>query len=693
MNKSQIEVTNKWKLEFVDITKTFLSGKIIANNKINLKIANNEVHSIVGENGSGKSTLMSILFGLYKQEEGIIKIDEEIVDMYRSGAAKKYKIGMVHQHFHLIEDFTVLQNIILGQEKLPITEEETAELEEKISLLRSKIVNLLNENPKLQKINEQYLILREQRNQLQETIKVIRDDSKYRKLKLQIEKINNKINKLKINEEKNSTKISSCEKSVENKTSLLNEIKEQNNYFNLTADEKEIIEKIDKLKRSVKLKELIRIEKEKVFLEKNLATRNAVNKVGFINSKKHLERFYAISNYYNIQLSPYEKAKKLSVGDRQKIEILKVLWQDKDIIVFDEPTATLSVSEIELLIELVKKLKENNKTIIFISHKLEEVKKVSDNISILNRGKLVGTFKNTKAISIKKISELMIGKTIDLKFEKTKPTKKVILDVKNLSYVTHRGFRAVDDVNFQIYENEIFGLAGIEGNGQEEIFNLIAGLKKPVVGSKVMYYPEESESESEFENIEPLDLLTMNIKQRLNFVSHVPINRFKHGIVSNDSIFFNSFITSFRDDKFYRLHLKKWDRHFLIDNNEIQSVTNEIINKLNVEGAGELDTPIKDLSGGNQQKFVIGRELLRNHRLFLAGHPTRGLDVNAIKNIYNLMIENSENKATLIYSLELSELIAVCNRIAILYKGRIVDIIDPDKYKFNTISNMLVGKK
>lgn len=536
------------KIKLNKIYKSFLNGQIIANDEISIDFEKNTIHSLVGENGSGKSTLMSILFGLYNLDSGEITIDDKKVNMYEQGSAKKHKIGMVHQHFHLVENFSVIDNIIVGQE---------------------------------------------------------------------------------------------------------------NGYLNGP----------------------------------------------FLNRKKILKHYKDITKKYNIDLDPSIQVKKLNIGDRQKVEILKTLWEEKEVIIFDEPTATLSVREIELFLEIVRKLKEQNILIIFVSHKLQEVKSISDRITILKRGKLVGTFNNDESLTISKISQLMVGKNLELKFNPPIVNDNVLLKVENLNYYTSRGFHAVRDVSFEIRENEIFGLAGIEGNGQEEILNVIAGIKKPSSGTKILFKDKNNFLNTKLINRnrsffnkyrvkkenDYLDITNMPIKYKQKFMSHVPIDRFKHGILLNKSVKFNSIVSDYGGKQFSRYYNDKRNKSYIINDKKISEWCEKIIVNQHVEGVSSINAPIRNLSGGNQQKFVFSRELLNNHGLFLAGHPTRGLDVNAINNIYEKLIENANSKATLLYSLELSELVEVCNRIAILYKGKIVKIINPKEYSFENISRMLVG--
>ncbi len=668
------------KLEFIDIHKTFLNGKIIANNKINLKIKEAEVHAIVGENGSGKSTLMSILFGLYTQDSGIIKIDGEKINLKHPGAIKKYKIGMVHQHFHLVEKFTVLQNLILGQEDIRLSDEEKEKYDIKINEKKNEIKSLLSKHPSLKKINEKYLNFKQQVQHIDEEILNKYIDNKIDNKKIELEVLKRKINTFK----EGSKSFLKNENKLKEVTRELEEF-EKNEIENLKNQKNQIEKEIEKILKGNFLK-LVEIEIEKENLEKDLSTRD-ITKFGFINKNEALKRYKYITKKYGIKLRPDLYVNKLSVGDRQKVEILKTLWDEKEIIILDEPTATLSVKEIESLLKLVEKLREHNVTIIFISHKLKEVKRIANNISVLTKGTLVKTFENNKSVTIQKIAKEMVGENIKLSYPKRKVDNEVLFKIKNLNYTTTKGFKALTDISFDIKKGEIFGLAGIEGNGQEEVINIITGIKK-----------YSSVDEMTYKN---WDLSKLNTKDKSTFMSHIPIDRFKHGIIPTKDLKFNSIITMFRTEKFSKYFKKTLNeknnitnvKNYIMDKSDLNNWTNHLIEFLNVEGASNNNILISNLSGGNQQKFLISRELNKEHELLIAGHPTRGLDIKAIDNIYKKIISNSKNKATLLYSLELNELMEVCDRIAIFYKGKIVYTINPKEYTLEQVSKMLVGEK
>ncbi len=761
-------------LELKNITKTFLGGKIIANNNISLSFKRNEIHAIVGENGSGKSTLMNIIFGLYKQDNGDIFVNGNKADMHVPSAAKNFKIGMVHQHFHLVENFTVLENVILGQEEIILSDDIKDQLNERLSVINSEL-NKLNKNLLIE--IEKLLSNLEENEHLYRKYSNIRIEIKKEIKKLDVEKQKNKINKKQLKLENLSKQIDFIKNELDSLNKKIKTFKNKNSKMYFLFDEK------------------LKITNE-------INSQNFVGPFGILNRKKLLERFNNIQDKYNISLDPYAKVSSLSVGQRQMVEILKVLWEEKDVIVFDEPTATLSVVEIEALLKTINSLKSEGKTIIFISHKLQEVKQIADRISVLKRGVLISTRENTSNLKPSDIGKEMVGKTIKLSYPRREINGKDILKVENLSYRTKKGFKALDDISFSIKEGEIFGIAGIEGNGQEEIIKIITGLRKPSSGK--VKFNNDLVTENKFR---------WNSTKNSQTISHIPIDRYKHGIVKDESLKFNSIISTFNSPffskfwklsleydkeviklyslktKYFKLIIKTFDnfnyenlrktllkiykqeakvfsmtyglntkkylpktekakklskdlellyskidslqnsniskyikelkgitleiandkynklkqeefkyksetlgKGYLLNNSITNEWTNSIIEELKVDGAYNNNVDIGNLSGGNQQKFVIGREILRSHKLLVAGHPTRGLDISAIDHIYKKIIDNSKNASTLLYSLEISELIAVCDRMAILYKGKIIDIIDPKNISMEKISKMLIGE-
>ncbi len=746
-------------LELRNITKTFLNGKIIANNNISLNFTRNEIHALVGENGSGKTTLMNIIFGLYKEDEGDILLNGKKVDMYSSGAARKYKIGMVHQHFHLVDEFSVLQNIILGQEQ-PEIESEYVERTLKIMQDAHK------DYDELKAKNDYSLEIRKELDTLEVLL--------FKKKQFQV-KLEEKVEQIVLDIKK--------EKNLFNKNKQLKLIELEDKLENVSTEEKKakILPKINslKLEDEPRIIDDLKLKRDKLIQEKDNLSEQIIQdnftlnekfrnnpkeaeviqaKVDYLRAKTEVQsqliikkgiisyanarkRFDWICEQYNIELNPKVKVSTLPVGKRQMVEILKILWEPKDILVFDEPTATLSVNEIVALMKTIKALKKEGKTIIFISHKLQEVKEIADRVSILRKGILMGTHQNNKTLNLSMIAKEMIGKNIQLNYPKRTIVKKPIFKVENLTYETEKGFMAIRDINFEINEGEIFGLAGIEGNGQEEVIKIVTGLKAPTVG-KIIFKDEILASASGFLK----DF--MPIRTRNKFISHIPIDRERHGMVSERDLNFNAIISTYETPEISSWWMSKKDlvakealalnaselsnlkqsykqaksandlramkliekniavlkkkqisfiRHLpgkslTIDYKSVDKITSTIIKEGNIDGAYENSIPIRNLSGGNQQKFVVQRELAKDHKLLVAGHPTRGLDISAIDHIYTSMIKNSFGKATLLYSLEINELMAVCDRMAIMYKGKIVDIIDPKQTSWDVVSKMMIGE-
>lgn len=724
-------------LELKNITKTFLDGKVVANDDISLSFVRNKIHALVGENGSGKSTLMNILFGLYKQDKGDIFLNGKKVDMYSSKSAKENKIGMVHQHFHLVENFTVLENIILGQESLNLKDEKIKEFEK-----RKNNLEILSSNFSQEKIIWATTLVQKNYD----------DRKKIHEKKFKISKIKriSKGEKHNINsvteralyllKYKDSFKVSSY---IENLEEELISIE------NVIVDYHNMVKKMNDNDKKV-----IKLSEKMFFLKQEKDSFKTTGVFGYIKYNQCIDRFSKISKKYKINLEADANVSTLPVGKRQMVEIMKVLWDEKNLIVFDEPTATLSVVEIKDLMETIKLLKKEGKTIIFISHKLKEVKELADTVSILRKGELIGTHINDSSLKLENISKEMVGKIVNLSYPKRIYSNNPILKVDKLCYITGKGFKSVINVSFEVNEGEIFGLAGIEGNGQEEVLKMISGLRTPSSGK--IDFLDFSISRDKIFN--------MNQNLRRNISSSIPIDRYKHGMVSTKDLLFNASISDYDTNFLSGLPREEIDTQLLLDYKEIinkyeeenselkitrnimmddqntrdasrnvaknfakeknklknkyskllnkkeniiikslknktpktsviKNFSEEIIKKFKVEGAYNNSIEIRNLSGGNQQKFVVGREILRYHKLLLAGHPTRGLDIAAIDMIYKKIIANAKGKATILYSLEISELIAVCDRIAIMYKGEIVGIIDPKKTSMGIISNMMIGIK
>ncbi len=746
-------------LELRNITKTFLNGKIIANDNISLNFTRNEIHALVGENGSGKTTLMNIIFGLYKEDEGDIFLNGKKVDMYTSGAARKYKIGMVHQHFHLVDRFSVLENIILGQEQPELEAEYTErtitamhDFHDAYDELKAQKNYSLPIKKELDALEVALFKKTEKEIKLAEKIELVVENIK--SAKGQFDK-NKQLSLVELEDKLENTTKEDKKNTLLKKINSLKLKKEPKNIVELKGKRDALIKAKDNLSEEIikdnfslneqyraNLKEAAVIKAKVDYLHaKTEVESQIIIKKGIVSYANARKRFDWICDQYNIELNPKTLAGKLSVGRRQMVEILKVLWEPKDLIVFDEPTATLSVNEIASLMKTIKALQKEGKTIIFISHKLQEVKQIADRVSILRKGILMGTHQNTKALSTATMAKEMIGKNIQLKYPKRTVAKNPIFKVENLTFEADSGFIAVRNVNFEINEGEIFGLAGIEGNGQEEVIAVVTGLEAPTVGKITFEDDVLASASGALKDFMP-------IRARNKFISHIPIDRAKHGMVSERDLNFNTIISTYETpgvsswwmskkdqtakdnlalnaseiahlkqsykqaksandlramkliDKNIEI-LKRKQADFLkhlpgksltIDYKAVDDITTRNIKEGNIDGAYENSILIRNLSGGNQQKFVVQRELAKEHKLLVAGHPTRGLDISAIDHIYTNMIKSAPGKATLLYSLEINELMAVCDRIAIMYKGKIVDIIDPKQTAWSVVSKMMIGE-
>ena len=483
---------NNYAIEFKNITKKF--GKIIANDNISLNVKKGNVHALIGENGAGKSTLMSILFGIYQPNSGAIKINGKDVEIKDPKHATSIGIGMVHQHFKLVEAYDAVDNIILGKE------------------------------PK----------------------------------------------------------------------------------------------------------------KFGLFVDKN-------------NARKKIEQ---LSKKYKMEIDLKMKIRDMSVGMQQRVEILKMLYSDADILIFDEPTAVLTPVQIKGFLELVKNFKDKGKTVLIITHKLEEIKDVADTATIIRRGKSIGDIV-VKDTSIKEMASMMVGRDlVESKNEYFDASKrKKILEVKNLTYIDPLSKKkTLNNISFNIHEGEIVAIAGVEGNGQSELSAVISGIKKPNSGSIIL---------------DGYDITKASVKRRYEVgLSHVPEDRHKHGLVLDMSITDNMV-----SQLFYKY---PFSRHGIIKPAPANDFSLSVIKDFDVRGANNGSSIARSLSGGNQQKAIVGREMKKDHKLIIMVQPTRGLDLGAIENIHNaILIEKKLNKPTLLISYELNEVLALADRIIVFNDGKI----------------------
>ena len=503
--------TQDYVIEMLHITKIFPGIK--ANDDITLQLKRGEIHALLGENGAGKSTLMSVLFGLYQPEEGEIRKDGVKVEINSPNDATALHIGMVHQHFKLVDVFTVLDNIILGAED---------------------------------------------------------------------------------------------------------------------------------------------------------------TKAGFLQKKDARAKVKALSERYGLFVDLDAKVEDITVGMQQRTEILKMLYRDNEILIFDEPTAVLTPQEIEELMQIMKNLAAEGKSILFISHKLNEIMEVSDRVTVLRKGKYVGTV-NTCDTNKQELSNMMVGRPVQLVVDKApaKPTD-VVLHVENMCVASRRHKNdAVKNVTFDVHRGEIVCIAGIDGNGQTEFVYGLSGLE-PLSGGRIVLDGEEIEN--------------LSIRKRGANMSHIPEDRHKHGLVLDFTLEQNMVLESYQDPRFANGGFIKFGA--------IREYSDRLIEKFDVRSGQGSITAARSMSGGNQQKAIIARELDRNKDLVIAVQPTRGVDVGAIEFIHKQLVEQrDQGKAILLVSLELDEVMSLSDRILVMYEGEIVGELDPKKTTAQELGLYMAGAK
>ena len=499
-------------IEMLNITKEFPGIK--ANDDVTLQLRRGEIHALLGENGAGKSTLMSVLFGLYQPEEGVIKKDGQVVKIQNPNDATALHIGMVHQHFKLVECFTVLDNIILGAEPR-----------------KGVVVN--------------------------------RSDARKRVLEL--------------------------------------------------------------------------------------------------------------SERYGLKVDPDARVEDISVGMQQRVEILKMLYRDNEILIFDEPTAVLTPQEIDELMDIMRSFRAEGKSILFITHKLAEIKAVADRCSVLRKGRYMGTV-DVADTSVEEMSRLMVGRDVKMVSDKKEmATGGTILKVENLTVPSrvHKN-NAVKNASLEVRAGEIVCLAGIEGNGQTEFVYAVTGLEKPSQGRITLCGK---------------DITKMPIRERGKLgMAHIPEDRHKHGLVLDYTLENNLVLQRY------------WDKEFqtagFIKSGAVRAYSDRLIEQYDVRSGQGSTTVARSMSGGNQQKAIIAREIERDPQLLVAVQPTRGLDVGAIEYIHSQIIaQRDAGKAVLLVSLELDEVMNLSDRILVMYEGEIVGEFDPKTTDVQTLGLYMAGAK
>ncbi len=499
-------------IEMNHITKTFPG--IIANDDCTLKLKKGEIHALLGENGAGKSTLMSILFGMYQADSGEILVNGVAVNIKNPNDAALHKIGMVHQHFKLVGNFTVTENIILGIEQSS--------------------------------------------------------------------------------------------------------------------------------------KGVIDIE----------------------NAAKEIKQ---LSEKYNLKVDPYAKIDDISVGQQQRVEILKLLYRGSDVMIFDEPTAVLTPQQIDELMEIMLGLQKEGKSIIFITHKLDEIKRVADRVSVLRKGKYIGT-EEVEGLSTEVMSEMMVGHKIDLNIlKKDLPQGDVVLELKNITVSSkEHEYDALKNVSFNLHRNEIVSIAGIEGNGQHELAYVIAGL-------------QNNENGNIFLNGK--DITNYKVRKRnLAGIAHIPEDRHRDGLILDFNLFYNMSLKKYFTKEFNQNGFLKFDK--------MKKYAVDLIDRFDIRSSNGAETIVRSMSGGNQQKVILAREIDTNSDLLMAVQPTRGLDVGAIDYIHKqLVAQRDAGKSVLLISYELSEIMNISDRILVMHHGEIVGEFSPDEITQQELGLYMAGAK
>ena len=492
---------------------------IVANDDVSIQIKKGEIYALLGENGAGKSTLMSMLFGMYEPDEGEIYVKGRKVRITSPNYATKLNIGMVHQHFKLVSNYTVAENIIMGMEPV------------------KKFLGLIPQ--------------------------------------VDIKKANRDIRRL--------------------------------------------------------------------------------------------------SEDYGLEVDPEQIIEKVNVSIRQRVEILKMLYREAEILIFDEPTAVLTPQEIEFLLQIIRNLRDSGKTIILITHKLEEIKQVADRCAILNRGKIVDVL-DVASTSTKKMANLMVGRDVSFNVEKSAPRfGETVLKLENVSVHNQDHFEVVKNVSFEVRRGEIFAIAGVSGNGQVELADAVAGLMK-VSSGRIFLNGKDITNES--------------IRKRTeDGISYIPEDRQEYGLVLDFSLRDNLALKSYYKEPFS-------GKNGVLRTEEFEKYADRLIQEYDIRSGQGSSTQVRSMSGGNQQKAIVGREIELQSDLMIFVQPTRGLDIGAIENIHKQIIaERDKGKAILLISLELDEIMNCADTIGVIYNGAIEKIAPADTLTTNQVGEFMMGVK
>ncbi len=509
--KREVQTESPYVIEMCHITKEFPG--IVANDDITLQLKRGEIHALLVENGAGKSTLVSVLFGLFKSEKGEIRKNGQVVTIKNPNDANALGIGMVHQHFKLVDVFTVLDNIILGVEP---------------------------------------------------------------------------------------------------------------------------------------------------------------NTAGFLKKKKAREKVIALSQTYGLSIDPDALVENITVGMQQRTEILKMLYRDNEILIFDEPTAVLTPQEIEELMQVMRSLAAEGKSILFITHKLNEIMSVADRCTVLRKGKYVGTVEIAHTTK-EELSNMMVGRDVKFVVDKEEATPgEVVLEVKDMCVKGSGKKDAVHDVSFSVRQGEIVCIAGIDGNGQTEFVHALTGISKVESGSVTLLGEEITGKSIRYRNTHGM--------------SHIPEDRHKHGLVLDYSLEENMVLQRYFEPRFQKNGFIRFDA--------VRSYAEDLAQRFDVRSGQGAVTAARSMSGGNQQKAIVAREMDRDHRLLVAVQPTRGLDVGAIEYIHKQIVSSRDSgTAVLLVSLELEEVMSLSDRILVMYEGEIVGELDPKTTTVQELGLYMAGAK
>jgi simple sugar transport system ATP-binding protein len=493
-----------------NITKIF--GTNVANENVTLNLKKGSIHGLLGENGAGKTTLMNVLYGLYKPTAGQILVNGEKVEIDNPSKALELGIGMVHQHFMLVKNFTVVENIVLG--------------------------------PETQKLNM-----------------------------LDLDSATKKIEDL-------------CQK-------------------------------------------------------------------------------------YKIKIDPTAKISQLSVGEQQRVEILSAIYSGADILILDEPTAVLTPQEVKELFQILRLMRDSGKSVIFITHKLEEILEIGDEISVLRDGKLVDTIK-AKETTKQQLTNMMVGREVLFQFSKAEvKSDRAILKTEDLQANNDKGLPALQGINLKINNYEILGIAGVDGNGQKELCEVLTGIRPATKGS--IWVADQSMTGNN-----PKEFIQSG-------VAHIPEDRHKTGLVMNLSVMKNCILKEFDTGKF--------SKGGFLNFKAIKETAEQVVADYKVK-TSSIDAKVRELSGGNQQKIILGREINCTPKVLIANQPTRGLDIGATEYVRQRLINQKEQGvAVLLISADLEELIQISDRIAVMYEGKIMGILGRDEIDIETIGLMMAGVK